>query len=256
MPSVTYARNREVRSTDATADQERLRPTRSVFGFVSYGWNGYANAAERSRRAGARLRGLLPRRPGAHAPSATAGKRLVDVLDLHWYPEATRRRSAHHRHQHQRGLGDAARVQAPRSLWDPTYRRDELDRERRSATRPIRLIPRAAREDRRALTPARSSRSPSTTTAVAVTSLAPSPGRRARRVRARRGRARRVLWELDSAPSRLHLRRVLDVQGLRRRGRRVRRHFCAGRLLGPRAGQRVRQRRRRALSVSVLVLTP
>src|SRR6185503_17724088 len=49
-----------------------------------------------------------------------AGKRLIDYLDLHWYPEAS-------------GAGVrvtgsdtspavvAARVQAPRSLYDPTY---------------------------------------------------------------------------------------------------------------------------------------
>jgi len=49
------------------------------------------------------------------------GKRLLDVLDVHWYPEAT-------------GGGVriidannspavvAARLQAPRSLWDATYR--------------------------------------------------------------------------------------------------------------------------------------
>src|SRR5690606_37676454 len=52
--------------------------------------------------------------------SDLAGKRLLDVLDIHWYPEST---------------GDiriieigatspkdnAARVQAPRSFWDSTY---------------------------------------------------------------------------------------------------------------------------------------
>ncbi len=37
----------------------------------------------------------------------TAGKRLLDVFNIHYYPE---------------GIGsDADRVQAPRSLWDPTY---------------------------------------------------------------------------------------------------------------------------------------
>jgi hypothetical protein len=93
-----------------------------VFGPVSYGWYGYT-----------RLQGA----PDANdrdflsfylkqmkARSATAHKRLLDVLDLHWYTEVT--------------VGDvhdgipvtgintspavvAARVQAPRSLWDPSY---------------------------------------------------------------------------------------------------------------------------------------
>src|SRR4029078_11004530 len=54
------------------------------------------------------------------AAEAHAHRRLLDVLDLHWYPEAT-------------GAGvriteasaapavAQARVQAPRSLWDPSY---------------------------------------------------------------------------------------------------------------------------------------
>jgi mannan endo-1,4-beta-mannosidase len=51
---------------------------------------------------------------------ATSGKRLLDVLDVHWYPEA--------RGDHRITDGDAAssadaaaRMQAPRSLWDASY---------------------------------------------------------------------------------------------------------------------------------------
>jgi hypothetical protein len=58
---------------------------------------------------------------------ASAGSKtpLVDVYDLHWYPEATD--SAGHRVTQISGpaLSDdqiQAVVQAPRSLWDPTYR--------------------------------------------------------------------------------------------------------------------------------------
>ena len=54
------------------------------------------------------------------AASNTSGKRLLDVLDIHWYPEA--------QGGGQRITGDTgnvdeqkARVQAPRTLWDPTY---------------------------------------------------------------------------------------------------------------------------------------
>jgi hypothetical protein len=52
---------------------------------------------------------------------AVAGRRLLDVLDVHWYPEA--------RGDHRIVDGDAttpadaeARLQAPRSLWDASYR--------------------------------------------------------------------------------------------------------------------------------------
>jgi mannan endo-1,4-beta-mannosidase len=58
---------------------------------------------------------------GMKKAGAASGKRLLDVLDVHWYPEA--------RGDHRIIDGDAttaadvaARLQAPRSLWDPTYR--------------------------------------------------------------------------------------------------------------------------------------
>ncbi len=54
------------------------------------------------------------------------GQRLLDVLDVHWYPEArggNRRIVTGHV-----GKGDLAvqqaRMQAPRTLWDPTYTED------------------------------------------------------------------------------------------------------------------------------------
>lgn len=51
----------------------------------------------------------------------TAGRRLLDVLDVHWYPEARGDRRIVDREA--TSAADAeARVQAPRSLWDATYR--------------------------------------------------------------------------------------------------------------------------------------
>jgi mannan endo-1,4-beta-mannosidase len=49
------------------------------------------------------------------------GKRLLDVLDVHWYPEAR----GDHRITESNATTQSdndARVQAPRTLWDPTYR--------------------------------------------------------------------------------------------------------------------------------------
>lgn len=74
------------------------------------------------------------------AAEQAAGRRLVDVLDVHWYPEATRGGT--------RIIGTdttpavvAARLQAPRSLWDPSY--TETSWITSSSTfGPIRLIPR------------------------------------------------------------------------------------------------------------------
>jgi hypothetical protein len=110
-------------------------PTATVTGFVSYGYYGFTSLQgtysgpdftawflDQLRRA-----------------DAAAGKRLVDVLDLHWYPEA--------QGDGQRITGTSttagsveARVQAPRSLWDPTYR--ETSWVASAEGGPIELLPR------------------------------------------------------------------------------------------------------------------
>jgi Glycoside hydrolase family 44 len=93
-------------------------PGAEVLGFVSYGFNGYVNLQDASDGAGRNfLEWYLDQ---AKAAEQAEGKRLIDYLDLHWYPEAqgggTRITDA--------GSGAAlvqARLQAPRSLWDATY---------------------------------------------------------------------------------------------------------------------------------------
>lgn len=51
------------------------------------------------------------------------GKRLLDVLDIHWYPEA---QGGGHRITFGEDIANTecnkARLQAPRTLWDPTYK--------------------------------------------------------------------------------------------------------------------------------------
>jgi mannan endo-1,4-beta-mannosidase len=68
-----------------------------------------------------------------------SGRRLLDVLDVHWYPEA--------RGDHRITEGDAttasdqdARMQAPRTLWDPGYRENSWIGEWMGAYLP--LLPR------------------------------------------------------------------------------------------------------------------
>ncbi len=71
--------------------------------------------------------------------SDSAGKRLLDVLDLHWYPEAigdhriTDAAATTHK-------DDSARVEAPRTLWDPNYRENSWIAQYNSSFLP--LIPR------------------------------------------------------------------------------------------------------------------
>jgi hypothetical protein len=114
-------------------------PASWVFGPVSYGWHGYTTLQD-APDSGANgdfldwyLRELA-------REETRVGRTLVDVLDLHWYPEA-------------QGGGVritgtdtsaavvAARVQAPRSLWDPAYTETSWITQW-STLGPIRLIPR------------------------------------------------------------------------------------------------------------------
>jgi hypothetical protein len=107
------------RSLDYAKAVKRAWPGAFVTGFVSYGWNGYVtlqNAPDRTGK-GEFLDYFLEQ---VRLAEQTEGKRLIDSLDLHWYPEA--------RGGGQRIIGRdvsaasiTARVQAPRSLWDPTY---------------------------------------------------------------------------------------------------------------------------------------
>jgi len=73
------------------------------------------------------------------AAEATAGQRLIDYLDLHWYAEAqgggVRITGAE-----TTAAVVAARLQAPRSLWDSTYKESSWIQDGMSAA--IRLIPR------------------------------------------------------------------------------------------------------------------
>jgi hypothetical protein len=54
------------------------------------------------------------------AAEITQGRKLMDVLDLHWYPEA-QGGGIRITENNNSAAVVAARVQAPRSLWDPTY---------------------------------------------------------------------------------------------------------------------------------------
>lgn len=95
-----------------------VAPNALVTGFVSYGYSGYVTLQNAPDQMGNFIDYWLD---GMKAAENQAGKRVVDVLDLHWYPEA--------QGNGQRITGDdtaagsvQARVQAPRSLWDPIYK--------------------------------------------------------------------------------------------------------------------------------------
>ncbi|MBZ0238589.1 MAG: glycoside hydrolase family 44 protein [Deltaproteobacteria bacterium] len=116
---VTYAELVE-RTTRFAAAAKDAWPEAETLGFVSYGFAGFMNLQ------GATDAGGRPFIPffldELRAAETTAGRRLVDYLDLHWYPEA--RGDGVRISDVDSAQGAAARVQAPRSLWDPTYEED------------------------------------------------------------------------------------------------------------------------------------
>jgi hypothetical protein len=114
---VTYAElwDRNQRYASAV---KRAWSDAEVTGFVSYGWNGYVNLQNASDANGRDfIEWYLDQ---AKAAEAKGGKRLIDYLDLHWYPEA---QGGGTRITEASTAADvvAAREQAPRSLWDPSY---------------------------------------------------------------------------------------------------------------------------------------
>jgi hypothetical protein len=107
------------KSTSYAGAIKTAAPNALVFGPVSYGWYGYVrlqgapDAADRDF-----LDFYLSQMKTA---SDAAGKRLLDVLDLHWYPEAESSDNIRITGSETTATVVAARLQAPRSLWDSTY---------------------------------------------------------------------------------------------------------------------------------------
>ncbi|HZE99791.1 MAG TPA: glycoside hydrolase family 44 protein [Planctomycetota bacterium] len=124
-------------NTDYASAVKRVAPKALVFGFVSYGWHGLTtlqDAPDRNNRDFSEF--FLQEMAAAEKK---AGKRLVDVFDFHWYPEA---RGGKHRITDDDASPEtaAARIQSTRSLWDPSYK--ESSWVANSAGGAIRLLPR------------------------------------------------------------------------------------------------------------------
>ncbi|HEX4054661.1 MAG TPA: glycoside hydrolase family 44 protein [Tepidisphaeraceae bacterium] len=132
---VTYAELIQKTIAYATAIKN-VEPNTLIFGPENYGWNGYVTL-QNAPDADGRDFQVFYLRQLAKA-SAAAGKRLLDVLDIHWYPEAT---GGGVRIITEESKPDivAARLQAPRSLWDPAYM--ETSWITKKTHRPIDLIP-------------------------------------------------------------------------------------------------------------------
>jgi hypothetical protein len=117
-------------------------PETPIAGPAEWGWTGYLysgidRATGIGLRPDRRAHGDIPliawylQKLAEH--EKTKGVRLLDVLDLHFYPQAERIYGANARVDAE---GAALRLRSTRALWDPTYTDESWIRE------PIRLIPR------------------------------------------------------------------------------------------------------------------
>ncbi len=134
---VTYAELVERSVRFASAIREVWEEA-EIAGFVSYGYNGFLSLQDAPDKvqSGTFVDYFLAQMKQA---SDAAGTRLIDYLDLHWYSEA---QGGGERVTNGGTSGDtvAARLAAPRSLWDPTYTEDSwITNDVTHA--PIRLIP-------------------------------------------------------------------------------------------------------------------
>lgn len=94
-----------------------------VFGYVGYGYNGFVTLQDAPDASG---KGIFVDYflQGMKQASDTAGTRLLDVLDVHWYPETYNGVGRFCNFDDDNGstaLRDA-RMQAPRALWDASFR--------------------------------------------------------------------------------------------------------------------------------------
>lgn len=97
-----------------------------IYGFASFGYSGYntfSNASDWNSLKGNYRWFIDYYLDKINKASELYGSRLIDVLDLHWYPEAKGDNRIN-----QSGANTEndrkARLQAPRSLWDENYKED------------------------------------------------------------------------------------------------------------------------------------
>ncbi len=117
----TYAEM--VTRTEATASGLlKVDPSALVLGAVAYGWSEYKtlqdapDAKENNATYGTYLDFFLA---AMKKLEAKHHQRLVHALDVHWYPEARGAKRITEKDVTPKTV--EARVQAPRSLWDPSY---------------------------------------------------------------------------------------------------------------------------------------
>jgi hypothetical protein len=126
------------KSIDYASAIKDVMPATQVFGPVNYGWEGYITLQNAPDANGRDFQAFYLQQ--MKQAEATYGHRLLDALDVHWYPEATGG-GVRITGQDTSPAVVAARLQAPRSLWDPTYTETSWITQW-STGGPIELLPR------------------------------------------------------------------------------------------------------------------
>jgi hypothetical protein len=128
-PRFDEMRDKTIAHASAIKD---VNPNTLVFGGVGYGWNDFTSLQD----APDANQHQSPAHPGGdqsgemhyyewllqqvHNEEVAQGRTLMDVLDLHWYPEAQGDGVRITGSETSPGVVNA-RIHAARSLWDPTY---------------------------------------------------------------------------------------------------------------------------------------
>jgi hypothetical protein len=133
-------------SVDYASAAKDVNPAVQILGPVNYGWGGYVDLQGAPDAAGRDFLNFYLQQMSA--AGNTAGRRLLDALDVHWYPEA--RGACIGNPMDGCRITDnnteagvvAARVAAPRSLWDSTYRESSWIQQTLGNGQGINLLPR------------------------------------------------------------------------------------------------------------------
>jgi hypothetical protein len=126
------------KTVDYSLAIKHVAPDAIIFGPVNYGWQGFIRLQSAPDSGGRDFQEYYL--ACMRSADEHYNRRLLDVFDVHWYPEAL---GGGKRIVSNDAAAEvaAARMQAPRSLWDPTYKETSWITEE-STHGPIGLIPR------------------------------------------------------------------------------------------------------------------